>query len=108
VPYCLAPAGTPTCLCAHSSTSVGQQKKGKKEEEQSREQKSWEGPRVGRRQRHSRKKGWRFEEGKLSLPKPALLTEIDVRKYGHLPVSKKMGRTVGGGCSDNFGSAPTL
>lgn len=74
-------------LCGHSNTNIGQQKKGKKEQEENHELNSWEGLRVGRiKQRQSRKKGWRFEEGKLSLPKPALLTEIDVRKYGHLPV----------------------
>lgn len=87
MPYCLTPAGTPSDLCAHSNTNVGQQKKGKKEEEQNNDLNSWDDLRVERiRQRHSRKKDWSFEEGKLSLLKPALLTEIHVRKYGHLPI----------------------
>lgn len=30
------------------------------------------------------KKGWKFEEGKLSLAKLALSAEVDVREYGHL------------------------
>lgn len=73
-------------LCGHSHTNVGQ-KNAKKAEQQTRELNSWEDLRAGRiRQRHSRRKRWRFEEGKLSLAKLALLTEIDIRKYGHLSI----------------------